>query len=60
MAPNGEMKRRRKPFQSRRMVQAIVAAVALHVVGFLGMNFLREVNYYVDFNRQIISCARFQ
>jgi predicted aspartyl protease len=35
MAPNGEMNKRRKPFQSRRTVQAIVVAVALHVVGFL-------------------------
>jgi len=35
MTSNGEMKMRRKRFQSRRMVQAIVIAVALHAVVFL-------------------------
>ena len=28
--------------------------------GLLGMNFLREVNYHVDFKRQVISWARFE
>jgi predicted aspartyl protease len=28
--------------------------------GLLGMNFLREVNYHVDFNRGVISWARFE